>query len=221
MRPCSVALLGVNGEAGDLFHEREENAIGHADALMPMVERVMAAAGVRYEEIGRIAVTTGPGTFTGIRVGVAAARALALATGAGVVGIPSLEVIARQVRETLRGADGSFAIACDARRGQVYFAVYDRSGAVLAEPAVLAASDAAARLPAAGAVFLAGSGASMVADAAPAGRVENVPGDWFPDAVALARMAAEREPTQAPVLPLYLRPPDARPQPGMALPRRP
>ncbi|MGD9866906.1 MAG: tRNA (adenosine(37)-N6)-threonylcarbamoyltransferase complex dimerization subunit type 1 TsaB [Hyphomicrobiales bacterium] len=221
MQPCSAAVLGAGGEGDGLFCERRENAIGNADGLMPMVERVMASAKMRYDRIGRIAVTTGPGTFTGIRVGIAAARSLALATGAGLVGIPSLEVIAQQLRQELRGERGVFAIACDARKGQVYVAAYGADGAVLLDPAVADPAAAAALIAAAGGpVFIAGSGARMVADAAPSMGFDVVPGDWLPDAGMLARMAAAREPSRTPVQPLYLRPPDARPQPDMALPRK-
>lgn len=220
MQSCSAAVLATNGEAGELFRVHEDMERGHAEALMPMIERVMAEAGLGYDELERIAVTTGPGTFTGVRVGVAAARALALATDAKLIGIPSLEVIARQVRDMANGADAAFAVACDARRGQVYFAVYDGEGAILREPAALDARDAAARLPADCRVILAGSGAGMVAGAATGRGIEIAPGNWLPDAGALARMAAGRAPGEGPVDPLYLRPPDAKPQAGKAVERQ-
>lgn len=220
MQSCSTAVFRTNGEAGELFRFSEALERGHAEALVPMVERVVAAAQIRYDEIDRIAVTTGPGSFTGVRVGVAVARGLALATGAKLVGIPSLEVIARQARETLDTGDAALAVATDARRGQVYFACYDKDGAVLCEPAALDAAEAAARLPAKGRPLLVGSGGEMVADAASARSIEIVPGTWLPDAAMLARMAVEREPAARPVEPLYLRPPDAKPQAGKAVLRQ-
>lgn len=218
MQACSAAVFRADDGAGEMFRAHETMERGHAEALIPMVERAMSCAGIGYGEIDRIAVTTGPGSFTGVRVGVGAARALALATGAVLIGIPSLEVIAEALRETREGADASFAIACDARRGQVYFACYDRGGGVLVEPAALDADDAAARLPK-GRTLLAGSGAAMVADAA-GQPCEIVAGDWLPDAGVLARMAAERKPSGPRVEPLYLRPPDARPQTGKAVARQ-
>lgn len=218
MQACSAAAFRANGETGALFRVHEARERGHAEAIVPMIEQVMADARIGYGEIDRIAVTTGPGSFTGVRAGVAAARGLALATGAELAGIPSLEVIARAVRDAHGG--GAVAVACDARRGQVYFAIYDSGGAILHEPAALAAGEAATRLPQDGMTLLAGSGAQMVARAASGGSVELAPGDWLPDAGVLARMAAEREPARAPVEPLYLRPPDAKPQAGKAVGRR-
>ena len=115
---------------------------GHAEALMPMVARVMAASALSFTDIDRFAVTLGPGSFTGVRVGVAAARALALACARPAIGIGTLEALAASLPAAARlpaacapgsgaqaaAADGAFAIALDARRGEVYVQPFTAAG---------------------------------------------------------------------------------------------
>ncbi|RME99210.1 MAG: tRNA (adenosine(37)-N6)-threonylcarbamoyltransferase complex dimerization subunit type 1 TsaB, partial [Alphaproteobacteria bacterium] len=123
---CSAAVLCAAGDRQRLFARFEERARGHAEALMPMVADVLAEAGVGYDELDRIALTRGPGTFTGVRIGVAAARGLALATGAALFATDSLSVIAADARERWQQEnDGGarpqqIATLVDARRGEVY-----------------------------------------------------------------------------------------------------
>ena len=109
---CSVAAWS-EGEILAARHQRLER--GHAEALMPMVEAVRAEAGLAYDEFDLIAVTVGPGTFTGLRIGLAAARGLALASGVALVGLTTLEVVAWGIPEQVRGADPVLAVH-DARR---------------------------------------------------------------------------------------------------------
>jgi tRNA threonylcarbamoyladenosine biosynthesis protein TsaB len=211
-------------DAGGEWHMREayeERSVGHAERLMPMIGEVMAAAGLGFPDLDRIAVTVGPGTFTGVRAGVAAARGLGLAAGLPVAGATSLAVMAHRADEHLGSARAGrlLAVAVDARRGMVYFQAFpaDPEGA---EPAVLLAAGDAARLIGDRAAILVGSGAAAVADAvrAAGGQAEAAFPDLQPHAAWLALMAPGLVPAR-PLMPLYLRPPDARPQDDKSLPR--
>jgi tRNA threonylcarbamoyladenosine biosynthesis protein TsaB len=201
---CSVAVLD-----GDdvLAHAAEDMARGHQERLAPMVQRVMADAGSAFDRLDRIGVTVGPGSFTGLRVGVAFAKGLAAALGAPAVGVGVLEALAA-------GQPGFVFAAIDARRDQLYLQAFE-DGRPLMAPDVLPVEVAAARLaelamgrPA----TLVGSGAPLLAPTAPAARVLTPPGA---DARQVARLAAARPVT--PLRPLYLRAPDAK-LPGGILP---
>jgi tRNA threonylcarbamoyladenosine biosynthesis protein TsaB len=189
----------------------EPMTTGHAERLMPMIERVMADAGMAFHELDRIAIASGPGTFTGARIAVSAARALSLATGAAIVAISSLELMAMTPAVSSNGAK-TLAIAADARRGEVYFQQFDaRALTPLAPPRAHTNAEAAAALRD-GSVVIAGSGARAVAEAARArGRdaVAILP-DLVPDAVDML-FAAAAMPIASTIAPLYLRPPDAKP----------
>lgn len=194
---CSVAVL--DGERV-LASAREVMARGHQERLAPMAQAVMADAGLAFGRIERIGVTVGPGSFTGLRVGIAFAKGLALALDAPAVGIATLEALAAE-------ADGLVFPAIDARRGQLYLQAFEDGRALMA-PDALTAETAAARIAelSQGRPFsLVGSGAALLADLAPGARVLNVEGA---DARHVARLAAVRDP--APLRPLYLRAPDAK-----------
>ncbi len=189
----------------------EPMATGHAERLMPLIESVMASVGMTFAELDRVAIASGPGTFTGARIAVAAARALSLATGATVVTVTSLELMAMNPAVVAGGAK-TIAIATDARRGEVYFQQFDaRTLKHLAPPSVLSYADAAAALGARSTV-IAGSGAAAVADAAQAtgGDVQAILADLVPEAIDMLFMSAGL-PAGSNVTPLYLRPPDAKP----------
>jgi tRNA threonylcarbamoyladenosine biosynthesis protein TsaB len=196
---------------------------GHAERLMPMVNEAMGEAPFSFSELQRIIVTTGPGTFTGQRVGIAAARALSLATGAPVATLSSLAVMAHaaaaQLGDDVRGR--TLAIAVDARRGEVYFQAFafEGDGTSLLRPidgpALLTSADAALTLAGAE-TFVAGSGAVLIAAAAGEGQRIHVRLETLqPDVRFLPHDAAL--PTAARPRPLYLRPPDAKPQGGAHL----
>jgi len=192
---------------------------GHADALMPMVARVMEAAEIPFSAIDRFAVTVGPGTFTGIRVGIAAARGLALATGKPLAGVTTLAAYAAEIAENEK--DGPIAVALDARRGEVYFQMFDAEGSSLSQAAAMTPQAAADMLP--GDARIAGSGARLVADALSAqdrnARLVRYALGPGPDPVVVARLAARDALPEHSPAPLYLRPADAKPQLG-ALARR-
>ncbi|WP_374469526.1 tRNA (adenosine(37)-N6)-threonylcarbamoyltransferase complex dimerization subunit type 1 TsaB [Phenylobacterium sp.] len=197
LNACSVAVL-----RGDevLAHASEVMARGHQERLAPMVERVMGDAGLAFDRLDRVGVTVGPGSFTGLRVGVAFAKGLASALGVPAVGVGALDALAAE-------ADGLVFAAIDARRDQLYLQGFE-AGRPLMAPDALAIPTAAARLvELAGGrpLTLVGSGASLLADVAPGARVVAAEGA---DARHVARLAAAKPPT--PVRPLYLRAPDAR-----------
>jgi tRNA threonylcarbamoyladenosine biosynthesis protein TsaB len=194
---CSVA---VSDGARVLAHESEDMARGHQERLAPMVQRVMAEAALPFSRLERIGVTVGPGSFTGLRVGLAFAKGLGAALGAPVAGVGVLEVLAA-------AAEGLVFAAVDARRDQVYLQGFEGGRALMA-PDALELGTAAARVAEIAAdrpVTLVGSGAPLLADVAPAARVLVPAGA---DARLVARLAAARAP--APARPLYLRAPDAR-----------
>ncbi|MFN9926137.1 MAG: tRNA (adenosine(37)-N6)-threonylcarbamoyltransferase complex dimerization subunit type 1 TsaB [Phenylobacterium sp.] len=194
---CSVALVS---DGGILAHASEAMARGHQERLAPMVERVLAEAGVPPGVVTRVAVPVGPGSFTGLRVGIAFAKGFAQALGAETVGVGVLEALAAE-------ADGLVCAAIDARRDQVYLQVLE-DGVPLMAPDVLPIGTAAARLAEitrGRSLTLAGSGAALLADAAPGARI--IPAEGC-DARRVARIAATRG--AGPLIPLYLRAPDAK-----------
>lgn len=221
---CSVAVgRDVGHEACHFEQAFERRQSGHAEALMGMIERTMAAGGLRFSALDRIAVTTGPGTFTGTRIGIAAARAFGLATGVALVGLSSLAVMAEELAGDVAATQGTedLMIAVDARRGQVYAQIFGAGGLDAKSAPLLVTVLEAARMGGSGPIIVAGSGAEAVAAAAAgAGRLASarLP-ELEPDASRLLALAPRLEPQAAPPRPLYLRPPDARPQDGKSLAR--
>ena len=176
---------------------------GHQERLAPMAAEVMVRAGLAFGELSRIAVTVGPGSFTGLRVGLAFAKGLRLAWGAPLAGIGTLTALAETVV-----SDGPVAALIDARRGHVYVQAFD-AGRALTEPRILPLADAAAMLEGlAGWPFpVAGPGARLMAQSVGSARIAEVAA---PSLQALSRLAGRAAPTTD-VSPLYLRAPDARP----------
>ncbi|MBK8457825.1 MAG: tRNA (adenosine(37)-N6)-threonylcarbamoyltransferase complex dimerization subunit type 1 TsaB [Phyllobacteriaceae bacterium] len=187
-------------------------ATGHAAALSDVIDEALESAGKSYRDIGRVASTVGPGSFTGVRIGVAAARGLALALAIPSVGVDVLDALAEPVRKACPGR--AVMAALDARRDEVYAALWNAEGnQVLASVALTIAR---AREIAAGAnAILTGSAAPMIRGDDLA--VEGVSAS--PDIGMVARLAASADATK-PASPLYLRKPDAKPQSGQSLPRR-
>lgn len=223
---ATVARPGATARIVVRFREMET---GHAEALMPMVGEVMAEAGLAFAALDRIVVTNGPGTFTGLRTGVAAARALALATGKPLVAVSSLWAIARAAIEAgpALAGDEAVLVAMDARKGQVFAQIVGAGDGELTEP-LLVTPEAAAALRPERRLHAVGTAAQAVAAAAGlAGRQilldrHGQPATQFhrPDASHLLA-AACRSSMSGPLLPLYLRPPDAKPQADKSLPWSP
>ena len=213
MGACSAAVLRTDGATRGLFARQEAMTRGHAEALMPMVADVMEEARLPFAKIDRIAATTGPGSFTGVRIAIAAARGLALVTHAKLFGTDSLSVMAKVARASGALGSGPFAVAVDARRGMLYYGTYDETGRRREGPLLIAPAAAATLLPYD--VHLAvGSGAALLAEAAEArGQfAEAKIAELQPSAASLAEIALESGATVAALRPLYLRPPDAKPQ---------
>lgn len=206
---CSAALLDDGAVLG---RDWREMARGHAEALAPMVEVLMRDAGASYPSLDRIAVTTGPGTFTGQRVGLAFARALSLALKKPAIGITTLDAM---LEEALAKTHAAWAIAAaDAKRGEIYLGLRSREGTVLA-PELIALDAASARIASLAqhldkTPVLAGTAAEMMLPLLQQAGFDAA--DSLvrqPDAVWVARLAAH-EPEGAAPRPLYLRPPDAK-----------
>lgn len=189
---------------------------GHAEALLPLIDRVMARVEGEFSALGRVAVSVGPGSFTGLRVGVSAARAIGLACEIPVVGVSTLAALAAPL--ILAQNPGIVAVAIDARHGNVYFAGFGPDGRPILTPRLTTAHDAARSLGA-GPIQLVGSGAALlVAEAAAIGMEFEVAGDILvPDIGFVARVGLAADPASAPPRPLYLKPPDAKPQDAAGL----
>lgn len=230
---CSVASgrdLGTPSAAlAGLF---ERMATGHAERIVPMIGEVLAAASLGIGDIDRIAVTNGPGSFTGTRIAISAARALSLATGARIVTASSLWLMAERAQRDLRqmGYGGSsstadLVIVVDARRGEVYaqrFGFRDgKDGSVPVGPPQVLSVEAAAGMGGMRSVHFCGSAAVEVAERAaslgrePAAHMV----DLLPDAADLVGLSLRLEPEAVPARPLYLRPADAKPQAGHSIER--
>lgn len=217
MANCSVAVLKVNGESRTLLCREEPMAKGHAEVLMPMLAEVMQDARIDFSELQRVAATLGPGSFTGVRIAIAAARALVLVTPARLWGTDTLSVIARSAfsRGVSRDRPAPFAVAMDARAGQLYFGLFDAEGRKLHGPSLLSPEEAAALLPRECGIAV-GSGAEALSAAAlPRGlQIDVLLPDLQPSAAALAELGFEAKETLPTLRPLYLRAPDAKPQAG-------
>ena len=184
---------------------------GHAEALMPLIARVIKASGIGFAALDRIAVTTGPGSFTGLRVGLSAARGLALAANKPVVGLTTLTAYAAPI--VSQNGEQPVISAIDARHDHVYFQVVSGNGGSLIRPRLAPIEEAlgASRF---GAPYLVGNAARILADrwkadAAPPFKVD---AQGAPDIAWVGWLGAAVSPNTAPARPFYLRAPDAKPQ---------
>ncbi|HJS46025.1 MAG TPA: tRNA (adenosine(37)-N6)-threonylcarbamoyltransferase complex dimerization subunit type 1 TsaB [Rhizomicrobium sp.] len=206
---CSVALLDGEQTCAHIFEPMDR---GHAERLAPMVDAAMRAADVDFSALTRLAVTIGPGTFTGQRVGLAFMRGLRLALKIPLAGTTTLDVMAMAAAAET-GLSKAAAIH-DARRNEAYLLLRDGPD-VLQQPVVLPFGQAVDRIRAFGACALAGTGAAAAFESLGADyRLSSV---RQPDALWVARQArAMPEPKTVPG-PLYLRAPDAKLPGGKAL----
>jgi tRNA threonylcarbamoyladenosine biosynthesis protein TsaB len=190
---AAVRWQTARGEPA-LMEAYEARTTGHAERLFPMITEVLEGTGLTFADIDRIAVTLGPGTFTGVRVGIAAARGFALASGKPVVGANSLAVMAHRA-DLLVGrelAGRALAVAVDARRGAIYFQFFGKGLAAVSE-AQLTTPEEAAEMIGGQSVLAVGSAAAAVAAAA-SGTVEARLPDLQPHARSLALLATELAP---------------------------
>lgn len=203
---CSAAVLSEDRIRAHRFAAMTR---GQAEALMPMIAAVLGEAAIAVSALDLIAVTTGPGAFTGLRIGLAAARGLALASGVPLLGITSFAAVAAQVSADAR-RNRSLVVALESKRSELYLQAFGASGVALGEGMLVAEADWGGFVPA-GALLLAGDGAPRLAAALASRAPVLAPGAGLTDAVDVARLAAAvwrpglRPP---PPSPLYLRPPD-------------
>jgi tRNA threonylcarbamoyladenosine biosynthesis protein TsaB len=205
---CAAAVLDTDA-AKVVAQQSLAMKRGHAEALMPLIGGVMKSAGVPFAALDRIAVTTGPGSFTGLRVGLSAARGIGLAAGKPVVGLTTLTAYAAPV--VSRNAEHPVISAIDARHDQVYFQVVNGDGTSLIRPRVGPIDEVleAARF---GAPHLVGNAAQILrqrwpAEAAPPVKVD---AQAAPDITWVAWLGAAVSPDTAPPRPYYLRAPDVK-----------
>jgi tRNA threonylcarbamoyladenosine biosynthesis protein TsaB len=206
---CAAAVLDSDG-GRVIAQESLPMKRGHAEALMPLIARVMQVSRLSFAELDRIAVTTGPGSFTGLRVGISAARGLALATGKPAVGLTTLSAYAAAVVSRNRGTPVISAI--DARHDHVYFQIVAGDGSPLVRPSIASVEEAiaASRF---GAPHLVGNAAQLLAERWPQDAPSPVAVDAqaAPDIAWVAWLGAAADPENAPARPFYLRAPDAKP----------
>jgi len=210
---CSAAVLR---DAVVLAAECRKLRHGHAEALLPMVERVMAAAGLPPSRLAAVAVAVGPGGFTGIRVGLAAAHGIALALGVRLMGVSSFAAVAAGLLESGRfaGCD-RLLVALDSRRADLYVQLFacDSAAPLAAPQAVLPArlADYLAGVGGGGRLLIAGDAADVAAAALGECCGVTLASDAVPDALGVAAAALSEGRAGiagGPVRPLYLRPPD-------------
>lgn len=204
------ACQAVVGTAdGRLAVERCEPAQGRAEAIVSLADKALASAGVDYQSLSRIAVTVGPGSFTGLRIGVAAARGLGLVTGCPVVGLSSLAALAASVLDA--EPDLPRVALVDARHDAAYGQVFAPDLEPISPARHASLDDFAREIP--DGALLIGSGALPAAGHLEAigrrpGRIEPLDA---PSADAILRLAVAAVPPFPPPRPLYLKAPDARP----------
>ncbi|RYC09942.1 tRNA (adenosine(37)-N6)-threonylcarbamoyltransferase complex dimerization subunit type 1 TsaB [Ciceribacter ferrooxidans] len=201
---CSAAVY--DSDRGAVLGQATETiGRGHAEKLMEKIDAALAEAGLSLEAVERIAVTVGPGSFTGIRVGVAAARGLALALGIPAVGVSTLAVLA-----SAEAGNAPVVAAIDAKRDEIYIQAFDQARAI--SQAIVGSVEDARDLAESLGAHVTGSAAPLLAG----DDAETLP-DHFPIAI-VAKLGAVGDPAGKPK-PLYLRGPDAKPQAGFAIAR--
>ena len=207
---CSAAVLDGETVLGHAFEPMER---GHAERLAPMVQEVMEASGTDFGALDRLAVTTGPGTFTGQRVGYAFMRGLRIAIARPLIGVTTLSAMAHaaMAKTETRAA----AVLHDAKRSEVYFTLLVDGKTYVPvqlrsfDDAVTAIADAANCIGVR--LSVAGTGAQAASEAFRAQGLDSIAaGIVSPDALWVARLARTAPAPETVPRPLYLRPPDAR-----------
>jgi tRNA threonylcarbamoyladenosine biosynthesis protein TsaB len=196
---CSAAVLADGVARARRF---EAMARGQSEKLVPMAAQVLAEAGLTVAELDLLAVTVGPGAFTGLRIGLAAARALALASGLKLAGVTTTEAVAHNVPECERQGR-TVLVVLDSKREELWVQAFGADLAPLGDIRAALPEQAAALVN--GPVVLAGDAAGLVAPLLPGATLSTALG--WPDAAVVGRLAAERfrAGTALPAEPLYLR----------------
>lgn len=209
---CAACVFDA-GAGRELSRVVREMTTGHAGAITSVIDAALADSGMAYRDLGKVAATVGPGSFTGVRIAVAAARGLALALGIPSTGVDVLEALAEPVRAAHPGR--AVMAALDARRGEIYAALWTPAGDKEIPPVALSIAEARDMARAHDAVLV-GSGAPLLSGDGSAFACAGTPA--APDIGVVAGIAA-RAAAASPATPLYLRKPDAKAQAGYALPR--
>ncbi|MBT5185620.1 MAG: tRNA (adenosine(37)-N6)-threonylcarbamoyltransferase complex dimerization subunit type 1 TsaB [Kordiimonadaceae bacterium] len=205
---CSTALL-KNGDV--LNHMKEVRARGHVERLIPMIDETCKAVGVSQSQFDYIAVTIGPGTFAGVRIGLSAAKGMALALNIPLIPVTTLESIAYQYMEDNKGYLGSFAVAIDARRGEIYMQKFKMADNAL-NPVTEAMAVPLLQINVDDVDLIIGSGAELIKGFVDGGSFSINENYQYPDASSFGKLAAskiEQATFSDDVSPLYLRAPDA------------
>ncbi len=207
---CSTALMSRQGIFIDQRHI--DLSKGHAEHLIPMIEDMMSASNTTMQEITAVVSTIGPGSFTGLRTGLAAARGYGVALNVPVFGVTTLEALALTAIKT-SCIDHPMMVTIDARRGQVYVQKFSPEGTPLTDQKIENISDLLSNLPQEKLTLL-GSGAPLIADACPGANLLEI---TTPRASAFIHIALHRPRPLTPPQALYLRAPDAK-LPGGIIP---
>lgn len=208
---CSVTV-----RQGDvvLAHDAREMSRGQAEVLVPMAVEALKSAGVAPKDLSAIAVTRGPGAFTGMRIGLATARAYALALGIPCIGVTTLEAVAHGIAVDQRQGQIILA-AVESKREDIYVQIFDADLMVLCDAVAADGPALAALLGQAKTVLAVGDAAGRAAEMLAGYDIEvhMSTASALPDTRIVAEIAAERfelDKTAPPPEPLYLRPPDAK-----------
>jgi tRNA threonylcarbamoyl adenosine modification protein YeaZ len=205
------AAVAVFDAAADAPLAARESAMsrGQGDALVPMIREALADAGLALDGIDRIAVTVGPGSFTGVRIGISAAVGLSLATGLPVVGVGTIEAYAAHpAARDDHGAPSELAVAIDARHEAVYLRRLPLHGGRTDPAPVVVGLKEAVRLLDHGAWRIAGDAAGRLAELCGAyGVMATAVGPAMPDLATVGRLAAASDPAAHPPSPVYAKPP--------------
>jgi tRNA threonylcarbamoyl adenosine modification protein YeaZ len=213
---CAASIH--DSEAGaELGREVLDIGKGHAERLIGVIESALGRAGLAYADLDRVGVSIGPGSFTGVRVGVATARGLALALSIPAIGVNTLEALAAE-------AHGDFPskhilAVIDGRRGDLYCAVHASDGSVLSAPAAISVADAVSLARRHDAALAGNGGDAILAAAGNHPPLDTGLHNATADIGFYARLAAGREASNEKPKPLYLRGADAKPQSGFAVAR--
>jgi len=194
---CSAAVL----RGGESFCLQEKLGRGHAERLIPMVEELLAEAGIGYSDLDKIAVTTGPGTFTGLRIGLSVARGLALAQNIPCIGLSSLMVLAQQAK-----FEGPVHAVMMGRGGQVFYQAFKGQDA----DTIPMPLDGAENIDAEAATLKIEANTGLViGSGVPAVMGREADAEDAVNPITLARMASAVDPAEFPPEPYYLRAADA------------
>jgi tRNA threonylcarbamoyl adenosine modification protein YeaZ/ribosomal-protein-alanine acetyltransferase len=207
---CSAAVF--DSEQNRVLAVRfEPMAVGHAEAIAPMVRETMAAADLKFTLLDRLAATVGPGTFTGVRIGLSFARGLGLALDLPVIGISTLQALAANI--TSNSDKLPIAVAIDARRGNVYTQLFTSTLTPSNEPSICSLAEAVRGIPE-GRHLVIGSAAQSLISSADQNQPSLLRSEAqdLPSAAAVAKLASLEKVSGFPPQPLYLREPDAKPE---------